>query len=170
MVNTITTSTATMGKEMSPSELTVAIKAEYDRRQARKTSDTPNRDNQALIASLHRRNSPNYNNKISNLPPNRSTTCTNCNRNGHTISECWAKGGGKEGQGPKFRTGRGRGRSGPRSSTRNEKTANIAEDPFAFMTSTTELTKADPITDHIIVWDSGTNNHMSPHRNLFTNF
>jgi hypothetical protein len=40
----------------------------------------------------------------------RSSTieCYNCHKKGHIKSECWAKGGGKEGQGPK---GKGRGRA-----------------------------------------------------------
>jgi hypothetical protein len=40
----------------------------------------------------------------------RSTTveCFNCHKKGHIKAECWAKGGGKEGQGPR---GKGKGRA-----------------------------------------------------------
>src|SRR5260370_24200141 len=31
----------------------------------------------------------------------RNIKCLNCHRKGHYKSECWAKGGGKEGEGPK---------------------------------------------------------------------
>ena len=30
-----------------------------------------------------------------------STTCKNCKNTGHTKADCWSKGGGKEGQGPR---------------------------------------------------------------------
>ena len=36
---------------------------------------------------------------------NKDKDCYNCNKKGHIKSECWAKGGGKEGQGPKGRKG-----------------------------------------------------------------
>ena len=28
--------------------------------------------------------------------------CTNCEKEGHTISRCWAEGGGAEGKGPRW--------------------------------------------------------------------
>ena len=39
---------------------------------------------------------------------NKDKDCYNCNKKGHIKSECWAKGGGKEGQGPKERKGTGK--------------------------------------------------------------
>ena len=33
--------------------------------------------------------------------PRPKKQCTNCNKRGHLKADCWAKGGGKEGQGPK---------------------------------------------------------------------
>ncbi|EDR10241.1 uncharacterized protein LACBIDRAFT_316933 [Laccaria bicolor S238N-H82] len=35
--------------------------------------------------------------------------CYNCHKTGHISNECWAKGGGHEGQGPKGRQGPNRG-------------------------------------------------------------
>ena len=32
--------------------------------------------------------------------------CHNCSKKGHKKADCWAKGGGKEGQGPKQRKGK----------------------------------------------------------------
>ncbi|KIM80636.1 hypothetical protein PILCRDRAFT_73074 [Piloderma croceum F 1598] len=31
---------------------------------------------------------------------NPNTECYSCHKKGHVASKCWAKGGGKEGQGP----------------------------------------------------------------------
>ena len=39
---------------------------------------------------------------------NKDKECYNCKKTGHISSECWAKGGGKEGQGPKGRKGTGK--------------------------------------------------------------
>jgi hypothetical protein len=36
---------------------------------------------------------------------NKDKECYNCKKKGHISSDCWAKGGGKEGQGPKGRKG-----------------------------------------------------------------
>ena len=33
--------------------------------------------------------------------PNKDVECFNCHKKGHKKANCWAKGGGKEGQGPK---------------------------------------------------------------------
>ena len=33
--------------------------------------------------------------------------CHNCKKKGHLVKDCWAKGGGKEGQGPKRKKGKG---------------------------------------------------------------
>src|SRR5258707_4590641 len=34
-------------------------------------------------------------------------TCSNCKRPGHTVDHCWAKGGGAEGKGPKWKQSKG---------------------------------------------------------------
>ena len=39
---------------------------------------------------------------------NKDKECYNCKKMGHILLECWAKGGGKEGQGPKGRKGAGK--------------------------------------------------------------
>ena len=72
--------------------------------------------------------------------PERSTsgtTCKNCHRPNHTKENCWLKGGGKEGQGPKQnKFGRGK---------KKEESAIIAEEKdeefFAF-TCTSKLPKS----------------------------
>ena len=39
---------------------------------------------------------------------NRDIECFNCRKKGHKKADCWAKGGGKEGQGPKSKDRRGK--------------------------------------------------------------
>ena len=52
-------------------------------------SENPN----LAIAALHTRGKP--------KEKKGSTKCENCKKKGHAKKDCWAKGGGKEGQGPK---------------------------------------------------------------------
>ena len=42
------------------------------------------------------------------LNTNSDVVCHNCKKKGHKKADCWAKGGGKEGQGPKQKTGKGK--------------------------------------------------------------
>ena len=42
------------------------------------------------------------------LNANSNVVCHNCKKKGHKKADCWAKGGGKEGQGPKQKTGKGK--------------------------------------------------------------
>ena len=42
------------------------------------------------------------------LNTNSDVVCHNCKKKGHKKADCWAKGGGKEGQGPKQKKGKGK--------------------------------------------------------------
>jgi hypothetical protein len=59
-------------------------------------------------------------NKKNTLNPKERSdkTCENCKKQGHTKPECWAKGGGKEGEGPKQNT----------SETKEKESAAVAEE------------------------------------------
>ena len=51
----------------------------------------------------------------------KSVECFNCHKQGYVKTDCWAKGGGKEGQGP-------RRKRGEKSEKPSGESANIAED------------------------------------------
>jgi hypothetical protein len=54
--------------------------------------------------------------------------CYNCHKKGHRKSDCWAKGGGKEGQGPRSRNGKGKVTEAKAGGKETEKgSANIAD-------------------------------------------
>ena len=42
------------------------------------------------------------------LNTNSNVVCHNCKKKGHKKADCWVKGGGKEGQGPKQKEGKGK--------------------------------------------------------------
>ena len=71
-------------------ELVELLVSEDSRHRAKAT------DNEVANNATHSRKFNKKGKKGSNGP-----ACSNCGRSGHTIQDCWAKGGGKEGQGPK---------------------------------------------------------------------
>jgi hypothetical protein len=87
--------------------------------------------------------------------------CYNCNKKGHIKSECWAKGGGKEGQGPKGRKG-----TGKRKNQANQaQEVNSSLNDMAYMTTTYgDISKFDWLLD------SGTTSHICTVREAFTDF
>jgi len=106
--------------------------------------------------------------------------CYNCRKRGHLVKDCWVKGGGMEGKGP-------RGRNGP-----NREKVNQAEEVNANLNDVSCLSKVIPfeIKDgHMDIgkityianissnnpkddWyiDSGTTSHISNDRNAYTGF
>jgi hypothetical protein len=73
------------------------IRDEAERQNLRKSSGK-SKDNVAFTAREQKKDKKNI-------------ECYNCHKKGHMKSECWAKGGGQEGKGPKGK-GRGRGKKG----------------------------------------------------------
>jgi hypothetical protein len=103
MTNSLTMIMAASNQALSPSDLMSIIKSEYDCHKLRKNGGEPNNNNgsnQALTITI--RNKPSISTVNKDMP--NQLTCTNpsCNRSSHTISDCWRKGGGKEGQGPQI--------------------------------------------------------------------
>jgi len=95
-------------------------------------------------------------------------TCKNCERPGHTKFDCWSKGGGKEGQGPKQKKAKGK----------EKESAAIADDNdeqmFAFTctsdcsnTARTHATPKSQLQDHV---DSATSQYYHPNHSKFQNY
>jgi hypothetical protein len=83
--------------------------------------------------------------------------CYNCHKRGHMSKDCWAKGGGKEGQGPK-------GRKGPNRSNQAQE-ANSNLNKVSYMTyGTREINKFDWI------FDTGTTSHICMQRDAFIDY
>jgi transposase InsO family protein len=106
----------------------------------------------------------------------RKVECFNCHKTGHYKSECWAKGGGKEGQGPK------RGKAAKEEAAPAEEqpsgleawAAIEAEDPSTDTAATagrsaTQAVQADAKSTTEL-YDSGASRHMSPFRDRFLNY
>ena len=98
---------------------------------------------------------------------NSGVTCFNCNKKGHKKADCWAPGGGKEGQGPQQK------------SVKKSESANIAQeveddDLFAFTCTSDHADIAEklevPPSKRSGIVDSGASRHFCSDRSKFINF
>jgi hypothetical protein len=104
---------------------------------------------------------------------NRDIECHNCHKRGHVKADCWAKGGGNEGGGPK-RNGRAR-----------ERAAAVADDhQLEAWAAVEEEFEGGDGQDHVAaagsaranggveteLYDSGASRHMSPFRDRFVSY
>ena len=91
---------------------------------------------------------------------NKDKECYNCKKKGHISADCWAKGGGKEGQGPRGRKGTGK---------KNQ--ANQAEDVKSDLNDTCYMAgNSQEISKYNWLLDSGTTSHICIIQEAFTEF
>jgi transposase InsO family protein len=90
--------------------------------------------------------------------PKSDVKCFNCNKKGHMKADCWSKGGGKEGQGPK----RGKGGGSRGKSNQAQENVNETLKDVSYMART-----EDTISKSDWVLDSGTTSHICPNRDTF---
>jgi len=96
--------------------------------------------------------------------------CDNCNRPGHTKPNCWAKGGGKEGQGPRQKKSK--------KGEKKDESAAVAdvkdEELFAFTCTSDYVAVAEalqvPKSRLGACIDSGASRHYCPDRSKFENY
>ena len=100
------------------------------------------------------------------------TTCENCKNAGHTKANCWVKGGGKEGQGPRGQNFK-KGEKKAETAAAVEATSN-ADEIFTFTCMSNYIEVANtlniPKSQLGACIDSGTSRHYSPDRNAFINY
>ena len=97
-------------------------------------------------------------------------TCENCKNAGHTKADCWAKGGGKEGQGPRGRNSKKGEKKAETAAAAAEATSN-ADEIFAF-TCNVEVANALNVPKSRLgaCIDSGASRHYSPDHDAFINY
>ena len=103
--------------------------------------------------------------------------CTNCKRRGHVQEDCWAKGGGQEGGGPKRGQGRGKERAAAADDSADiEAWAAITEIEWegegeesqqAAAAASGARTSKEVESE---LYDSGASRHMSPFRHRFITY
>lgn len=91
-----------------------------------------------------------------------SKECFNCKKNGHTKAECWSKGGGREGQGPK-------GRKSRRNRANQATEVNNSLNDATYIVIDVSLNSRDYCKDDWY-YDSATTSHICTSRDAFTKF
>ena len=115
-------------RAMKPDNLITFITEEA---QHRVTNDKCTKNAESALAALGKKQRTGKH--CSNKGKEKSTpsvTCENCKNTGHTKANCWAKGGGKEGQGPRGRNSK-KGEKKAETAAAAEATGN-ADEIFAF--------------------------------------
>ena len=99
-------------------------------------------------------------------------TCKNCKNTGHTKANCWSKGGGKEGQGPRGQSSK-KGEKKPETAAAVEATSNADEIfTFTYTSNYIEVTNAlnIPKSQLSACINSGASQHYSPDHDVFINY
>ena len=103
--------------------------------------------------------------------------CTNCKRRGHVQEDCWAPGGGQEGQGPQRGQGRGKERAAAAHDSADiEAWAAMTEiewegegdDQQAAAAAASSARTSQGVESEL--YDSGASRHMSPFRHRFITY
>jgi transposase InsO family protein len=103
-ISAVNATSSVLGKTISADELMLTVTEEYERRNLK--YKTGKKDDNAAFYSNDSEKGEKGDSSASSKKKN--VVCHNCHKKGHYKSECWAKGGGKEGQGPKQK---GKGKS-----------------------------------------------------------
>ncbi len=163
-VNIITTSADMSATTITPATVIRIITDEYDKRLLRKTKPKSSQV-EAFTAEAQK-----------NKRKKRDLECFNCHKKGHIKTECWAKGGGKEGQGPKKKAGVRDGAAVAAKQEQDVKSWAIIEEAeestVEVLRSPVMVAEESPniITLETKLYDSGASRHMSPFRNKFVTY
>jgi hypothetical protein len=95
-ISAVTATASVLKQELNPDDLIQTIIDEYDRRSTRPGAKEKSAD-AAFFTGNNNRGKP-------GKRADKDIECFNCHKKGHKKADCWAKGGGKEGQGPKSRS------------------------------------------------------------------
>jgi len=131
----------------------VAILIEEDRRRKGRTGESQG-------YTLQARGTGKGNFKGASKYNSSETECYNCHKKGHMAKDCWAKGGGQEGQGPK-------GRKGPNRAGRAHQAREDTLNDVSYMAS---HNNSHQISQYDWVLDSATTSHICTIRDAFTDY
>ncbi|KAL7284965.1 hypothetical protein ACG7TL_000054 [Trametes sanguinea] len=156
LLTALSTAARVARNPLAPEDIIFAVCEEYDRR---KMSDARSGDAALLTARS-----------------GGQVECFNCKRKGHVKADCWRKGGGKEGQGPKHQMPRNRkkGKNGQASSNTNANAAvdtpATEEHAFAIALGSVAVPSVNSSREHVEVYDSGASRHIFPYRESFVEY
>lgn len=103
-ISAINATSSVLEKTLSADDLMLTVTEEYERRNLKNKSGKKE-ENAAFYSNESEKDGKGGSNSKSKK---KNVECHNCHKKGHYKSECWAPGGGKEGEGPKQK---GKGKS-----------------------------------------------------------
>lgn len=153
LLTTLSTAARMTGNLLSPGDIIFAVSEEFDRCKL----NAPSTSNDSALTTQ----------------PNSQLECFNCKRKGHIKADCWCKGGGKEGQGPRGQASRGRRRGG--GGSRGQASANAAVDnggehTFAIALGSIANPSIANAHQRVEVYDSGASRHIFPYLESFVTY
>ncbi|CDO76235.1 hypothetical protein BN946_scf184644.g9 [Trametes cinnabarina] len=157
-LSAISATSRVTGSVLSPDELMEALTEEYERRTLRMKSAKRNDPADVAMSASDQNNSKRKSKK--------NVECYNCKKHRHYKSECWAPGGGKEGEGPK-----GKAKAKETAAAATEKKDEAWYTSGADEDGAPAMLAQDPVpADEVIVFDSGATRHMSCYRERFIRY
>ena len=98
-LSAVTATASVLKQELNPEDLMQTIIDEYDHRSTRPGAPKEKSPDVAFFAG-----GTNNRGGKAGRKSDKDVECFNCHKKGHKKAECWAKGGGKEGQGPRSKS------------------------------------------------------------------
>ena len=145
---------------LTPDMVIQLITDEYDRRVLKAGKQAEGQD-EALTADATKKKSK------------KDIECFNCQKPRHVKAECWAKGGGKEGQGPKRKGWKGKDSAASAEQSQSQPQPDIeawAAIEEVSEEDTSQQSFASELCTEGELYDSGASCHMSPFRSQFISF
>ena len=158
-ISAMSTTATLTNAALTPDTVIRLITDDYDRRVLKAGKQTEGQD-EALTADATKKKKKNK----------KDVECFNCGNKGHYKSDCWAKGGGKEGQGPKQK---GKDKDSAASAEQSQLQPDI--EAWAAIEEVSEEDQsqqsfASELRTESELYDSGASCHMSPFRSQFISF
>ena len=160
VISSMSTHVALTNTTLTPDMVIRLITDEYDCRVLKAGKQAKGQD-EALTADAMKKKSK------------KDIECFNCQKPGHVKADCWAKGGGKEGQGPKRK-----GRKGKDSAASAEQSQSQLQPDIEVWAAIEEVSEEDTSQQSFgselrtegKLYDSSASCHMSPFRSQFISF
>jgi hypothetical protein len=164
VMSSLYTSASMSKQQVSIEDINRVIEEEYTRHQIQTGSAIP----QASALVVHSKggrggNKGSTSNKDQKKRERPCCTNPKCWKLSHRIKDCWAEGGGKEGQGPKPRD---KGNSPPTQAKVAIGNDHAFSTVFSLKATDAEFTDGQQVE----VYDSGASQHISPYCEQFVNF
>lgn len=101
-ISAVIATASVLEQELNPDDLMQIVVYEYDRRSTRPGVSKERNNNVPFYAGGHNNCGGRDGKK-----QDKDLECFNCHKKGHKKADCWTKGGGKEGQGPRSKGNKG---------------------------------------------------------------